>query len=77
MRKKSPCSIAVWEAAPREDDDDMDHGSNDIDHIAAGLDSLEEADDADQPGDAQPQEYLAGQVHKLREARGALSWSAT
>ena len=46
---------------------------NDIDHIAAGLDSLEEADDADQPGDAQPQEYLAGQVHKQRKARGALS----
>ena len=47
----------------------MDHGSNDIDHLATGLDSLEETDDVDQPGDTQPQKFLAGKVHKLGEVR--------
>ena len=47
----------------------MGHGRNDVDHLATGLDSLAEANDPDQPGDTQPQKFLAGKVHKLGEVR--------
>ena len=51
-------------------DDDIGEGGSEVDHLATGLDPIEEAEEVDQPGDAKAKEHPPGRVPKLREARG-------
>ena len=52
-----------------DEDDDIGEGGSEVDHLAAGLDPLEEAKEVDQPGDAEAKEHPPGGLPKLPEAR--------
>ena len=46
-------------------DDDVGEGGGEVDHLAARLDPLEEAQEVDQPGDAKAEEHPPARLSHL------------
>ena len=46
-------------------DDDVGEGGGEVDHLAARLDPLEEAQEVDQPGDAKAEEHPPARLAHL------------
>ena len=48
-----------------DEDDDIGEGGGEVDHLAARLDPLEEAQEVDQPGDAKAEEHPPARLAHL------------
>ena len=48
-----------------DEDDDIGEGGGEVDHLAARLDPLEEAQEVDQPGDAEAEEHPPARLAHL------------
>ena len=48
-----------------DEDDDIGEGGGEVDHLAARLDPLEEAQEVDQPGDAETEEHPPARLAHL------------
>ena len=49
----------------KDEDDDVREGGGEVDHLAARLDPLEEAQEVDQPGDAKAEEHPPARLSHL------------
>ena len=49
----------------KDEEDDVGEGGGEVDHLAARLDPLEEAQEVDQPGDAEAEEHPPARLAHL------------